>query len=467
MLREASWLYQHRGTYAGLEHYLRLATDCEPEIMENVDGAFSFRVILHTGGKPIDERMVESIIEFNRPAHTVYTLEIDTSKPPEPPPTEAEPLVIGGAFPLTGVYSAEAATQKEGAILAVEEQNAAGGVLGRPIEFVIRDTELKAEVALRRIEELVTTHKAQAIVGILHGGIEYAVNDWCKKRHIPFFHACVIMPGAAAKDVVGPGTFGPILSTETAYVVADVAMTDLGWNTFYSIYADYSYGIEQDEDFTKWVEDHGGQVVGHAAAAVGTVEFGPFLSKAVASGADALFMVNFGGDQVNGLKGIDAYGIKEKMGVVIPVTTMTIAKAAGAKATEGVYLGTQYYWEVDTPAAKAFYEAYNSRWGYPPDAYANNAYIAAKELFRGIEGAGSLVAEDIGTYLDANPDYTGTLGPERWAIYHAPIRDVVVVRGKAPEDITGEWDIFEIVALKGYEPDDPWKYMPTPEELGY
>ena len=91
VLREASWLYQHRGTYAGLEHHLRLATDCEPEIMENVDGAFSFRVILHTGGKPADERMVRSIIEFNRPAHTVYTMEIDTTKPPEPPPAEAEP----------------------------------------------------------------------------------------------------------------------------------------------------------------------------------------------------------------------------------------------------------------------------------------------------------------------------------------------------------------------------------------
>jgi len=91
VLREASWLYQHRGTYAGLERYLRLATECEPEIMENVDGAFSFRVILHTGGKQVDERMVQSVIEFNRPAHTVYTLEIDTSKPPEPPPEEERP----------------------------------------------------------------------------------------------------------------------------------------------------------------------------------------------------------------------------------------------------------------------------------------------------------------------------------------------------------------------------------------
>jgi phage tail-like protein len=98
VLREASWLYQHRGTYAGLEHYLRLATDCEPEIMENVDGAFSFRVILHTGGKPADQRMVESIIEFNRPAHTVYTLEIDTSKPPEPPePSEGGEAESGPA----------------------------------------------------------------------------------------------------------------------------------------------------------------------------------------------------------------------------------------------------------------------------------------------------------------------------------------------------------------------------------
>jgi len=91
VLKEASWLYQHRGTYAGLEHYLKLATDCEPEIMENVDGAFSFSVILHTNGKPVDERMVQSIIEFNRPAHTVYTLEIDATKTPVAPPAEPQP----------------------------------------------------------------------------------------------------------------------------------------------------------------------------------------------------------------------------------------------------------------------------------------------------------------------------------------------------------------------------------------
>jgi phage tail-like protein len=77
LLKEASWLYQARGTPAGLRRFLEICTGCEPEILENEDGPHTFRVILRPSENAIDRRTVERIIELNRPAHTQYVLEIE------------------------------------------------------------------------------------------------------------------------------------------------------------------------------------------------------------------------------------------------------------------------------------------------------------------------------------------------------------------------------------------------------
>ena len=77
LLKEASWLYQARGTRAGLRRFLQICTGCEPEIIENSDGPHTFKVILRPAEQQIDRRTIERIIELNRPAHTRYTLEIE------------------------------------------------------------------------------------------------------------------------------------------------------------------------------------------------------------------------------------------------------------------------------------------------------------------------------------------------------------------------------------------------------
>ena len=76
LLKDASWLYQTRGTAAGLRRFLELCTDGDVDIAENVDGPHTFRVVLHTRDRPADRRLVERIIQINCPAHTAFTLEI-------------------------------------------------------------------------------------------------------------------------------------------------------------------------------------------------------------------------------------------------------------------------------------------------------------------------------------------------------------------------------------------------------
>jgi len=76
LLRQAHWLYQARGTRAGLTRHIEICTGITPEIIENVTEPHHFAVTLPTGGRPVDARMVERIIERHRPAHTSYSLTI-------------------------------------------------------------------------------------------------------------------------------------------------------------------------------------------------------------------------------------------------------------------------------------------------------------------------------------------------------------------------------------------------------
>jgi len=77
ILESAVELYDFRGTKRGLTRLLEASTHCQVEIIENVDGPHSFRVILTPqDGSDVDEAMIRHLIEVNKPAHTVYRLEI-------------------------------------------------------------------------------------------------------------------------------------------------------------------------------------------------------------------------------------------------------------------------------------------------------------------------------------------------------------------------------------------------------
>ncbi len=76
LLRHVSELYQARGTKRGLQEYLRICTGCPAEIVENDQGPYTVRVVLHTEGRTVDSAMVERIVRANCPAHVAYRIEI-------------------------------------------------------------------------------------------------------------------------------------------------------------------------------------------------------------------------------------------------------------------------------------------------------------------------------------------------------------------------------------------------------
>ncbi len=75
------------------------------------------------------------------------------------------PIKIGFPLPLTGPFGAIATDQQRGAILAMEQVNARGGLLGRQLEVLFRDDQLKPAVGAQRTKELIENEKVDFIVG--------------------------------------------------------------------------------------------------------------------------------------------------------------------------------------------------------------------------------------------------------------------------------------------------------------
>jgi branched-chain amino acid transport system substrate-binding protein len=89
-------------------------------------------------------------------------------------------IKIGFPIPLTGPYGAEASDQQAGATLAVDEINARGGLLGRRVELLVRDDQLKPGVGAQRTKELIESEKVHFVIGGLSAAVQMAINEQTK-----------------------------------------------------------------------------------------------------------------------------------------------------------------------------------------------------------------------------------------------------------------------------------------------
>ena len=119
---------------------------------------------------------------------------------------QSGPLKIGFPLPLTGPFAAIAADQKRGAELAMDELNAKGGVLGRKVEVLFRDDELKPATGAQRTKELIENQNVDFVVGGLAAHVQMAINEQTKKSKVMFIGSklssarCTAAPASICYD---------------------------------------------------------------------------------------------------------------------------------------------------------------------------------------------------------------------------------------------------------------------------
>ena len=225
---------------------------------------------------------------------------------------QGEPIRIGCPLPLTGPFAALAADMQRGAQLAQDELNAKGGVMGRKVEVLFRDDELKPAVGAQRTKELIENQKCQFIVGGLAAHVQMAINEQTKKSKILFISTSQ-SDEISAKPDTSPITFHEALNpTITSRVMGTWTAQNLG-KKWWIIYADYAWGKQNNAVLQDTLTKLGGTVLGSTPYPLGSAEFSAHLPKIQAAKPEVLMSVTPGADNIAFLKQARSFGMDKTM----------------------------------------------------------------------------------------------------------------------------------------------------------
>lgn len=318
-------------------------------------------------------------------------------------PLGVDVIKIGGIGALSGSHADYGRQMLMGATLAVEEINAAGGIMGSKLEVKFMDEELNPAVAQKNVRYLVKDWGAHFLVGIDSSGSALAVGPVLKELNtILFFtHAATekLTENLVYKDGIKQifrMTVPVYQDAIAAYIFKD--MPEL--KRFAALNADYEYGHTAWKMFKETLSKYRSDVefVAEANAPFGTTDFTAHISKLLAANPDVIFATPWAGEAVTMLRQAQSLGAFDKIKVwwqamggsvdVLEALSTDIQK----DAFKGKLWGTARYlhnWP-DTPENKAFVKAFVNRWARYPNYSAEASYSSIYALKAAIEKAQSI-----------------------------------------------------------------------------
>ena len=313
---------------------------------------------------------------------------------------DADKYYIGGIGPTTGATAIYGTAVKNGAQIAVDEINAAGGINGKQIEYRFEDDQNDAEKAVNAYNTL-KDWGMQILMGTVTTTPCVAVAD--KTAEDGMFE---ITPSASSTDVItNDNVFqacftDPNQGTASAQYIAD---NNLGTKVavIYDSSSVYSSGIEAT--FVEEAQNKGLEVVAEEAfTADSKTDFSTQLQKAQSAGADLVFLPIYYTEasiiltQANGMGYEPAFFGVDGMDGILGVENFDTSLA------EGVMLLTPFAADADDEKTKAFVSTFKEKYGDVPNQFAADAYDAIYVIKAAIEQAGAtpdMSASDLGTAL--------------------------------------------------------------------
>jgi branched-chain amino acid transport system substrate-binding protein len=363
-----------------------------------------------------------------------------------------QPLKLGVVVPQTGPMALEAQEMLAATQIAVEDVNAEGGVLGRKVEMVVRDSEFKPEVAKRKATELVEVEKAPFLVGAIVGFEGIAMAEvGCKNDVIVCFFGqnFLTVKGKMCKYQFG-NNLTPYQTAAAAARFVDAQKLGKRWHMLAN---NYSWPQMFERAYSLVAKQVGAEWTGVTWAPLGTRDFLPFLPKVAAAKADVVFITTWAADQVACAKQVQEFGLAKHSQVIHSITELTFAEAAGKGVYENFYSGMPWYWHLRDkfPAAKKYYDRHYALRKRAPGGYTASTYSTVRVLLDTAREVKSTDTDKVTRALEGRK-FQYLKGPEEIrACDHVNIQDVYLCRGKSASAMKDAWDFFDIVQAVGGE----------------
>lgn len=278
----------------------------------------------------------------------------------------ADPVKVGILIPLSGPGGLFGPSSQMSAQLAVDEINAAGGLLGRMIEPEFVDVGGPPADATQAALKLWKGQGAEAFIGMHDSAVRGALTNLFKGQ-VPYIYTPVYEGGECS-----PGTYvlGETPQQQLQPVIPWLS-AEKDISKWYLIGNDYNWPRDTNAAAKAYIAAAGGSVVGEEYLPFTVDNFDSSLAKIKESEADGVLITLVGGASVGFNRAFASFGLSDdvvRLGTLIEENTLA---GIGAENSKNLFSSAGYFASIDTPAAKAFAKKYKAKNG--ADAPALNA----------------------------------------------------------------------------------------------
>ncbi|MBP2667392.1 MAG: livK [Firmicutes bacterium] len=348
---------------------------------------------------------------------------------------DANKIKIGLLNEMTGGNATFGTSSANGAKMAFKEINAKGGVLGKQIEAVIADNKSEPSESANAMTKLATQDGVVAVTGVFASSNAIAASSVAEATKTPFLAVGATNPKVTVDEksqkvkeytfrvcFIDPfqGTVGANFVLNTLKLKKAAIMVDNS--------SDYSKGLAAffNEAFVKG----GGNILLEEAYLQKDQDFKAVLTKLKALNAEVIYVPGYY-EEVGKI-------VKQarELGITAPIIggdgwdSPKLVEIGTATALNNTYFTNHYSVDDNSPASKAFVDAYKKEYGQNPDALAVLGYDAAKLLIDAIGRANSTDKTKILAAIAATKDYPAITGATTLNATHDAVKSAVIIEMK-------------------------------------
>lgn len=321
----------------------------------------------------------------------------------------ADEIGVGSIHDLSGGLDIYGKPMLDCLTLAIEEQNAAGGLLGKKLKLVSYDPQSNMQMYAQFAQQAALKDK----VAVVHGGITSASREVIRpvlnRNKTLYFYNTQYEGGVCDRGSFMTG----VTPAQTVGKLIPYAMKKWG-KKIYVIAADYNYGQITSQWVKKFAMENGGTIASIDFFPLDVTTFGPTIAKIEAAKPDMVVSALVGGAHMSFYRQWAAAGLTKK----IPLASTTFAVGnehivLSPEEADGFLLSYNYFENIDTPENKAFKERFHKRFGkdYPNiTELAMGTYQGFKLWAEGVKKANSIEIGKVTTALESGISIMGPSG---------------------------------------------------------
>lgn len=316
-------------------------------------------------------------------------------------------IVVGEFASLTGGSASFGESSHKGTLLAIEEINAAGGVLGKKLKLVTEDDQSLAGQPATIVRKLITQDKAIAILGEVASSKSLEAAPICQQSKIP-----MISPASTNPKVTEVGDYvfricfiDPFQGTVVSKFALSKGYKNVAVLT--DVKQDYSVGLA--EFFVKHFTANGGTITKEQKYSTGDKDFKAQLTSLKGGKPDAIFIPGYYGEVALIAKQAKQLNLKVPLLGGDGWVGDSLLKVAG-NALDGSFFSSHFSAEDKAPAVQEFVKKYQAKYKAVPDDMAALGYDSAMILADAIKRAGTTESAKLRDAIAATKDFKAITG---------------------------------------------------------